>query len=175
MHNSLTDALDVSNYKKALQEAEKVLKKSPGLQCARALKALALLRMNKYEESEVIVKELAAENPFDDGTLQVMTFCYRELDQRMSNSCSVTDFVLHKLITSFIPVENICVLYKNAVKQAPGCEEILSHLFMAYVRVFDFKSQHSVALQLYKLRPKNPYYFWSVISVVLQVHITIIA
>jgi N-terminal acetyltransferase B complex non-catalytic subunit len=39
---------------------------------------------------------------------------------------------------------------------------------MAYVRVSDFKSQQTVALQLYKVKPKNPYYFWAVMSIVLQ-------
>lgn len=52
---------------------------------------------------------------------------------------------------------------------APGNEEILSQLFMAYVRVKDFQSQQVVALQLYKLKPKNPYYFWAVMSIVLKV------
>lgn len=39
---------------------------------------------------------------------------------------------------------------------------------MAYVRVNDYKQQQAVALQLYKFRPKNPYYFWAVMSIVLQ-------
>lgn len=39
---------------------------------------------------------------------------------------------------------------------------------MAYVRISDYKSQQTVALQLYKAKPKNPYYFWAVMSVVLQ-------
>jgi N-terminal acetyltransferase B complex non-catalytic subunit len=39
---------------------------------------------------------------------------------------------------------------------------------MAHVRVSDFKSQQTVALQLYKAKPKNPYYFWAVMSIVLQ-------
>lgn len=39
---------------------------------------------------------------------------------------------------------------------------------MSHVRVNDFQSQQTVALQLYKLKPKNPYYFWAVMSVVLK-------
>lgn len=65
--------------------------------------------------------------------------------------------------------DNICIAYDNAVKQCPGNEELLSHLFMAYARVLDFKAQQNTALALYKLKPKNPYYFWAVMSVVLQV------
>lgn len=60
-------------------------------------------------------------------------------------------------------------MYAEAVKQIPGNEEILSHLFMSYVRINDFKSQQVVAMQLYRVKPKNPYYFWAVMSIVLQV------
>ena len=39
---------------------------------------------------------------------------------------------------------------------------------MAYVRLGDFKKQQQTALALYKLHPKNPYYFWAVMSIVMQ-------
>lgn len=60
------------------------------------------------------------------------------------------------------------MIYHNAAKKQPGNDEILSQLFMAYVRVNDYKNQQIVALQLYKAKPKNPYYFWAVMSIVLQ-------
>lgn len=44
----------------------------------------------------------------------------------------------------------------------------MSHLFMSYVQVNNFKGQQTVAMQLYKLNPKSPYYFWAVMSIVLQ-------
>jgi N-terminal acetyltransferase B complex non-catalytic subunit len=65
-------------------------------------------------------------------------------------------------------VKKICTVYHNAAKKQPGNDEILSQLFMAHVRVNDYKSQQIVALQLYKAKPKNPYYFWAVMSIVLQ-------
>lgn len=65
-------------------------------------------------------------------------------------------------------VDKICMVYHNAAKKQPGNDEILSQLFMAHVRVNDFKSQQIVALQLYKAKTKNPYYFWAVMSIVLQ-------
>lgn len=40
---------------------------------------------------------------------------------------------------------------------------------MSYVRVSDFKSQQQAAMTLYKLKPKNPYYCWAVMSIILQV------
>lgn len=67
-------------------------------------------------------------------------------------------------------MDKIVELYNHAVKQQPANEELLAHLFISHVRLEDFKSQQSVALQLYKAHPKNAYYFWAVMSVVLQVN-----
>jgi N-terminal acetyltransferase B complex non-catalytic subunit len=39
---------------------------------------------------------------------------------------------------------------------------------MAYVRVGDFKKQQVTARNLYKIKSKNPYYYWGVMSVVMQ-------
>lgn len=40
---------------------------------------------------------------------------------------------------------------------------------MAYVRTSNFKMQQNVAMRMYKLKSaKNPYYFWAVMSIVLQ-------
>lgn len=66
------------------------------------------------------------------------------------------------------PVEKICKIYQNAVEQDGGNEETLTHLFMSYARVSDFVSQQRIAMQLYKLKPKNPYYCWAVMSCVLK-------
>lgn len=140
------DSLEVGNNKKALQEAEKLLKKQPSLICAQALKALALLRLGKYEESNILLKNISQEKPTDDSTLQVLSFCYKEMEQ----------------------LDKICELYNHAAKQSPGNEEILAHLFISYVRLDDYKSQQAVALQLYRVKLINAYYFWAVMSVVLQ-------
>ena len=58
-------------------------------------------------------------------------------------------------------------MYANATKKEPS-EDLLSHLFMSYVRVGNYKKQQEAAVALYKARPKNPYYFWAVMSIVLQ-------
>lgn len=65
-------------------------------------------------------------------------------------------------------MDKIPLLYKTAVEQDPKNEELHTHLFMSYVRVFDFKAQHQSAMALYKLKPKNPYYCWAVMSLILQ-------
>ncbi|XP_058128733.1 phagocyte signaling-impaired protein [Anopheles ziemanni] len=140
------ESIEIGNYKKALQDAEKMLKKKPTMQCARALKAWAFLRLGREEESNAIIATLEKEEPVEAPTLHALTLCYKET---------------HRL-------DKICTLFSNAVRQVPGSEELLSQLFIAYMRVDDFKAQQSVALQLYKLRPRNSYYFWAVMSIVLQ-------
>ena len=52
------DWLDNGNNKKALQEADKVLKKQPEFQCCRVLKCLALIRLGKEGEAEVILNKV---------------------------------------------------------------------------------------------------------------------
>ncbi|CAG9821462.1 unnamed protein product [Phaedon cochleariae] len=140
------DWLDSGNNKKALQECDKVLKKAPNLHCAKALKALTLHRMGKGSESRVILEALTNEKPTDDATLQAMTLCYREMQE----------------------LEKICRLYETAVRIDPTNEELHTHLFMSYVRISDFKLQQQSAMALYKLKPKNPYYCWAVMSIILQ-------
>lgn len=54
------------------------------------------------------------------------------------------------------------------MKLDPTNEEVMSHLFMSYVQVDNFKGQQTVGMQLYKLSSKSPYYFWAVMSIVLQ-------
>ncbi|XP_049520620.1 N-alpha-acetyltransferase 25, NatB auxiliary subunit [Dermacentor silvarum] len=140
------DYLDNGNHKKALQEAEKLLKKQKDFSCAKALKALALVRLSRSDEALSVLKELQAEAPTDDATLQAMTLCYRELERP----------------------ELVVEAYERATQKEPQNEELLSHLFMGYVRVGRPREQRRTALALHRLRHKNPYYFWAVMSLVLE-------
>lgn len=54
------------------------------------------------------------------------------------------------------------------MKADPTNEELHSQLFMSYVRISDFKSQQQSAMALYKQKPKNPYFCWIVMSIVMQ-------
>ena len=64
----------------------------------------------------------------------------------------------------------IADLYQKAHLAKPSSEEILSSLFMAHVRLCDYKKQQQAAMSLHRLCPgKNPYYFWAVMSIVMQV------
>lgn len=65
--------------------------------------------------------------------------------------------------------------YENASKKEPSNEEFLSHLFMAYVRCGNYKKQQQTAMALYKAAPKNPYYFWAIMSIVMQVSAFVVA
>lgn len=94
----VADWLDNGNNKKALQEAEKVLKKSPTLQAARALKALALFRLGKGPEAHTVLEALAKEKPSDDSTLQAMTISYRESQQCKFFLCSIIKFIKFLII-----------------------------------------------------------------------------
>lgn len=64
--------------------------------------------------------------------------------------------------------ERISLLYERICAQFPGNEEYLTQLFMSYVRVRNYKQQQRVALMLYKEFQRNPYYFWNVMSIVMQ-------
>jgi len=66
--------------------------------------------------------------------------------------------------------QSVCDMYEAASKKEPSNEDLLFHLFMSYVRVGDYKKQQKTAMMLYKLKQKNLYYFWAVMSIVMQVH-----
>lgn len=67
-----------------------------------------------------------------------------------------------------VTVGKICVIYQNAVEIDGNSEELLTQLFMSYARVHEFAAQQRVAMQLYKLKQKNPYYCWAVMSCLLK-------
>ena len=79
---ALIDWLDNSNNKKALQEADKVLKKQPDFVCCKALKALALVRLGREEEASPILDSILQRGTCDEGALQAMNVALREMQQR---------------------------------------------------------------------------------------------
>lgn len=67
-------------------------------------------------------------------------------------------------------VYKIAEVYADAAKHYPKNQEILTHLFMAYVRVADCQKQQQTAALLCKAFPHNgPYHCWRIMSVLLQV------
>ncbi|XP_056146641.1 N-alpha-acetyltransferase 25, NatB auxiliary subunit [Lampris incognitus] len=140
------DYLDNGNNKMAIQQADKLLKKHKDLHCAKVLKAIGLQRTGKQDEAFTLAQEVATLEPTDDNSLQALTILYREMHRP----------------------ELVITLYEAAVKKVPLSEEYHSHLFMAYARVGEYKKMQQVGMALYKIVPKNPYYFWSVMSLVMQ-------
>uniref|UniRef100_A0A8C5UA84 N-alpha-acetyltransferase 25, NatB auxiliary subunit n=1 Tax=Malurus cyaneus samueli TaxID=2593467 RepID=A0A8C5UA84_9PASS len=138
--------LDNGNNKMAIQQADKLLKKHKDLHCAKVLKAIGLQRTGKQDEAYALAQEVAALEPTDDNSLQALTILYREMHRP-------------ELVTK---------LYEAAVKKVPNSEEYHSHLFMAYARVGEYKKMQQAGMALYKIVPKNPYYFWSVMSLIMQ-------
>ena len=68
------DWLDTGNNKKALQEADKVLKKQPEFQCCKVLKCLALIRLGKEEEAETILNKVRAFSPVSIPQISINRF-----------------------------------------------------------------------------------------------------
>lgn len=64
----------------------------------------------------------------------------------------------------------IAEMYADAAIHYPKNQEILTHLFMGYVRIGDYKKQQHTAIQLHKAFPESgPYYCWRVMSILMQV------
>ena len=76
------DCIDCGNYKKALHEADKVLKKQPDFLTCKVLKGLALVRSGRELEASPILDAVLQESPTDEATLQAMTFAFRDMQQR---------------------------------------------------------------------------------------------
>ncbi|KAJ8260854.1 hypothetical protein COCON_G00165770 [Conger conger] len=140
------DYLDNGNNKMAIQQADKLLKKHKDLHCAKVLKAIGLQRTGKQDEAFSLAQEVTSLEPTDDNSLQALTILYREMHRP----------------------ELVAKLYEVAVRKVPSSEEYHSHLFMAYARVGEYKKMQQAGMALYKIVPKNPYYFWSVMSLVMQ-------
>lgn len=143
------DCLDNGSNKKAVQEADKLLKKVKGLQCVKALKSLALLRLSKDDAANEILSEISLTEQLDEITLQTMTICYRESSQ----------------------VDKIVDLYEAARQRDPANEELMAHLFMAYVRTCHYQKQEEIARNMYTTYRKRPYIFWAIMSLVMQARI----
>lgn len=148
------NAIESYRFQNALQCANQILKKAGGkgggdkdlVLTAKALKALALTKMDKTSEAKEIIEEVKQASSLDEATLQALTACCREMG-------NYTD---------------IAQLYDVAVKSNPNNEEMASQLFMSLVRLKDYKKQQQVATAMFKNFKKNPYYYWSVMSIVLQ-------
>merc|ERR1712226_1765904 len=157
------DLVDEGNYKQAISQLDKFLKRSgnekggtsvAAVHQAKALKCLCLWRMpGRQTEAAEQVKALIDEGPDDEGSLSVFALCLRDMRRNAE----------------------IEQLYVKAVDKNPKNEDLLNCLIMAHVRTDNFKMQQLRSLQLNKLTasPNFPntvktFYYWAVMAVFLQ-------
>ncbi|KAL5489723.1 MDM20 [Sanghuangporus weigelae] len=143
------DAVDSGSNKLAVQQCNKVLKKYPNLDVVKALKALAIVRMNKIDECLPICDEVLASKPADLDTLNVMMLVLRALGRH----------------------SDLVTMYDEAYKAQPGNEELGAQDFFANVRTGNWKAAQQIAQRLFKSFGGiggDRYLYWSVLSAMLQ-------
>ena len=98
-----SEAIDNMQYKKAVQLCDKVLKKQTDLQAGKALKALALSRLQRVDEATALIGQLVQERPVDEGTLQAMAMYFRETGQ-----CELSCLHTHQVVPALKICRTIC-------------------------------------------------------------------
>ncbi|KAF5373874.1 hypothetical protein D9758_000631 [Tetrapyrgos nigripes] len=140
------DALDTGSNKSAIVACNKLLKKHPNSNLLKALKALALVRTQKVEESLVLCDEVLGSKPTDDSTLNAMLHVLRGLGRH----------------------NDMVTMFEEAYKQQPTNEDLGTQAFFANVRASNWKSAQQVATKMHKQFQEDRYLYWNAISVVLQ-------
>lgn len=154
------DYMEIHNYRKALTEIDRLLKKQSSFTACKALKCLVLLKLDRPDEARSLANEL--ETLASSSTRTAPPGDAANVDENALTFLSQ----YYKDLREFSKVVS---LYESAVKRDPTSEELLCSLFMAYVRNKDYKNQVLTAQKLYKLTRKIPYHNWAVISVLLQI------
>ncbi|THG98979.1 hypothetical protein EW026_g3303 [Hermanssonia centrifuga] len=143
---TLIEAIDTGSNKTALSSCNKLLKKQPQNDLVKALKALALSRLQKFEEAGALCEEILASKPTDESTLGAMSHTLRGLGRHM----------------------DIITMYESAWKQQPGNEELAIQTFSANARTGNWKLAQQVAIRLHKQFKEDRYLYWNVFCAVLQ-------
>lgn len=138
--------MEAGDNKKALHEADKLLKKQNNLEVAKVLKALSLLRLGQKSECERLVSEVHNQSPTESCALRAMRACYTELQR----------------------LDLLCEAYENAIKQDPADLDLHLQLYSTYLRQSDYKRAQQLALAMSKRFPTGPYFLWAVMGLCLQ-------
>lgn len=125
---------------------QQVAQKQPKNDLVKALKALALVRSQKVEESLYLCDEVLASKPSDEATLSALSHVLRGLGRHL----------------------DIITMYEAAWKQQPGNEDLGAQTFSANARTGNWKSAQQVATKMYKLFKDERYLYWSIFCAVLQ-------
>ncbi|KAH7889369.1 N-acetyltransferase B complex non catalytic subunit-domain-containing protein [Phlebopus sp. FC_14] len=140
------ESLDNGSNKSAVVSCNKLLKKYPNNLLLKSLKALALVRSQKVEESLALCDEVLAAKSLDDATLSAMMHVLKALGKN-------TDMI------------NMC---EDAYKQQPQNEEYGAQAFFAHVRTTNWKSAQQISTRMHKQFQEDRYLYWSVIGAILQ-------
>jgi N-terminal acetyltransferase B complex non-catalytic subunit len=143
------EALDTGSNKSAIVSCNKLLKKYPSNLLVKSLKALALVRSQKVEESLALCDEVLAVKPLDDATISAMMHVLKGLGR-------ITDMVN---------------MFEEAYKQQPLNEEYGAQTFFAHVRTANWKSAQQVSTRMHKQFQEDRYLYWSVMGAILQVRL----
>ncbi|KAF8559771.1 actin cytoskeleton organization protein [Imleria badia] len=140
------EALDTGSNKSAIVSCNKLLKKYPNNLLVKSLKALALVRSQKVEESLALCDEVLAAKSLDDATISAMMHVLKGLGR-------ITDMVN---------------MFEEAYKQQPLNEEYGAQTFFAHVRTANWKSAQQVSTRMHKQFQEDRYLYWSVMGAILQ-------
>ncbi|KAJ7449885.1 actin cytoskeleton organization protein [Mycena latifolia] len=140
------EALDTGSNKSAIVACNKLLKKHPKNELIKTLKALALVRSQKVEESLILCDEVLAAKPTNDAVLTGMMHVLRGLGRH----------------------NDMVTMFEEAYKQQPANEDLAAQTFFANVRVLNWKAAQQIATRMHKQFQEDRYIYWSVISAILQ-------
>ncbi|KIJ69304.1 hypothetical protein HYDPIDRAFT_105904 [Hydnomerulius pinastri MD-312] len=140
------EALDTGSNKSAIVSCNKLLKKYPTNLLLKSLKALALVRSQKVEESLALCDEVLTVKQLGEGTISAMMHVLKALGRN-------TDMI------------NMC---EEAYKQQPQNEEYGAQTFFAHVRATNWKSAQLISTRMHKQFQEDRYIYWSVIGAILQ-------
>ncbi|ORX46386.1 hypothetical protein BCR36DRAFT_585202 [Piromyces finnis] len=150
--NNIYDAIYNENYRLALTLSNKALKKFHNDPAINAMKSLALVKLEKYEEAEEIAKFVMESKPVEETILQALNLTLKDLQK----------------------YDEIVELFQNAFEADITNEEYANQYFMAITRINNYDLQKQTALKLNKLfsnsssNKKGKYFCWAIMSLILQ-------
>lgn len=129
------DAFDARNFKVALRLATTALDKSPKDLLIKSLKALALEKLDRASEANVLANEVKAASPTDETVLATLNLVLRDLGRGMYQSHDLMLTILGKECTS---------LYEAAAEKQPDDANLLTSLFFALANDGEAKKAQQV-------------------------------
>lgn len=119
------------------------------------MKALALVRTQKVEESLVLCDEVLAAKPSDESVLNAMSHVLRGLGRRKWYS----DLPCRPFHATLLPSSDLDIIsmYETAWKQQPSNEELGVNVFNVNVRVANWKAAQQVRAIRDNSRPYDFY------------------